>query len=46
MSENPKQEDLEGLKHSPPQLASYQDVHADAVFGDITDDGPNYRSVS
>ncbi|CAG8159132.1 unnamed protein product [Penicillium olsonii] len=45
MSENPKQEDLEGLKHSPPQLASYQDVHADAVFGDITDDGPNYRSL-
>lgn len=42
-------EDPEGLTNSPSYLGEVSEEHTiaqDAVFGEITDKGPNYRNVS
>jgi hypothetical protein len=44
--DNIEAKDLECLGRSPSQTASVRDTTTDAVFGEITEDGPNYRGVS
>jgi hypothetical protein len=41
-----KTKDLESSDRPPSPPASFRDATTDAVFGDITQDGPNYRGVS
>ncbi|KAJ5138681.1 transmembrane amino acid transporter [Penicillium bovifimosum] len=45
MSDNIKSKDLEYLDRSPSKPSSYRNVQTDAVFGEITEDGPNYRGL-
>lgn len=35
----------ESQDQPPAKDGSFQDVTADAVFGEITENGPNYRGV-
>lgn len=34
-----------GLAPAPSQMGECQDTTQDAIFGEISEDGPNYRSV-
>ena len=39
-------DDIEWLDHADQEIDKGKDTTTDAVFGEITEDGPNYRGVS